>query len=63
MTVHINFSQHLNVIRIHKTVISSFFFFFFFFFFFCTGVKLGITLSEEHTVRVFGNGLLGRMFG
>jgi hypothetical protein len=54
MTVHLNFSQYLNAIRIHKTVISLSF---------CTGMKLGITLSEEHRVRVFENGLLRRMFG
>ena len=54
MTVDLNFTQYLNVIRIHKTVISLFF---------CTSVKLDITLSEEHNVRVFKNGLLGRIFG
>ena len=48
MIVHIHFSQYLNVIRIKKTVI----------YFFCTGVKLGITLSEGYIVRVFENGLL-----
>lgn len=55
MMVHLNLSQYLNVIRIHKTVISLFFF--------CTGVKLGITLSEERTVRVHKYGLMGRIFG
>jgi hypothetical protein len=30
---------------------------------FCVGVKLGLTLREEHRLRAFENRVLGRIFG
>ena len=30
---------------------------------FCTGVKLGVTLREEHSLRVFKNRILRKIFG